>query len=199
VLDRQGTVAGYVSWTLRQEEPHAETRLEVFDLVAEDEPARRRLLALIGAQRDQVSEVTVEVDADDPIDRALVDMDLARHGTERVEHALGMLVAGPMLRLLDVPSAILARGYPVDGAIEIALDGAPPQRLEIQGGEARLVPSRGGPLVRLDRSSLAAVLYGGLPALHAARIGWLTCDSPSTLHLAGDLFAHPPYFALDPF
>jgi predicted acetyltransferase len=196
---RGRTVAGYVSWTLRQEEPHAETRLEVFDLVAEDEPARRRLLALIGAQRDQVSEVTVEVDADDPIDRALVDMDLARHGTERVEHALGMLVAGPMLRLLDVPSAILARGYPVDGAIEIALDGAPPQRLEIQGGEARLVPSRGGPLVRLDRSSLAAVLYGGLPALHAARIGWLTCDSPSTLHLAGDLFAHPPYFALDPF
>ncbi len=199
VLDRQGTVAGYVSWTLRQEEPHAETRLEVGDLVAEDEPARRRLLALIGAQRDQVNEVTLEVDADDPIDRALIDMDLARHGTARVEHAVGTLVAGPMLRLLDVQAAIEARGYPVDGGIEFALDGAPPQRIEVKGGRAKLVSSRGGPLVRVDRLSLGAVLYGGLAASHAARIGWLACDSPSTLRLADDLFAHPPYFALDPF
>jgi predicted acetyltransferase len=199
VLDRQGKVAGYVSWVLRQEEPHAETRLEVGDLVAEDEPARRRLLALIGAQRDQVSEVTLEVDADDPIDRALIDMDLARHGTERVEHALGVLVAGPMLRLLDVQRAIEARGYAVDGAIEIALDSAPPFRFEVSGGRARIAAPRGGPLVRLDRPSLAAVLFGGLPASHAARIGWLVGDCPSTLRLADDLFAHPPYFALDPF
>jgi len=199
VLDRQGEVAGYVSWVLRQEEPHAETRLEVGDLVAEDEPARRRLLALIGAQRDQVSEVTLEVDADDPIDRALIDMDLARHGTERVEHALGVLVAGPMLRLLDVERAVEARGYAVDGAIEVALDGAPPFSFEVRDGRAKVAVARGGPLVRLDRSSLAAVLFGGLPASHAARIGWLACDSPGTLRLADDLFAHPPYFALDPF
>jgi predicted acetyltransferase len=199
VLDRQGSIAGYVTWTLRQEEPHAETRLEVGDLVAEDEPARRRLLALIGAQRDQVSEVTLEVDADDPIDRALIDMDLARHGTERVEHTLGALVTGPMLRLLDVQRAVEARGYSNDGAIEVALDGAPPQTIEVSGGQAKLGPSRGGPLVRLDRPALAAVLYGGLPASHAARIGWLSCDAPGTLRLADDLFAHPPYFALDPF
>jgi predicted acetyltransferase len=199
VLDRQGSVAGYVSWILRQDELHAETRLEVGDLVAEAEPERRRLLALAGAQRDQVSEVTLEVDADDPIDRALIDMDLARHGTERVEHAVGVLVAGPMLRLLDVKSAILARGFPSDGAIDVALDGAPPQRIEIQGGQAAVVASRGGPFVRLDRSSLAAVLFGGLRASHAARIGWLECDSPATLRLADDLLAHPPYFALDPF
>jgi hypothetical protein len=107
-----------------------------------------------------VSEVTLEVDADDPIDRALIDMDLARHGTERVEHALGVLVAGPMLSLLDVQSAVEARGYEADGAIEVVLDGAPPCRIEVHGGQAKVGPARGGPVVQLDRPTLAAVLYG---------------------------------------
>lgn len=199
VLDRQGTVAGYVSWTARQAEAHAETRLEVGDLVADDEPARRRLLALLGAQRDQVTEVTLEVDSDDPVDRALIDMDLARHGTEHVEHVLGTLVAGPMLRLLDVTRAVEARGYAHDGALDLAVDGAPPFSIEIQGGRAKLGASRGGPLLRLDRPGLGAILYGGLPASQAARIGWLSADSDSTIQLADLLFGHPPFFALDPF
>jgi predicted acetyltransferase len=199
VLDRQGTVAGYVNWIAKQAEAHAQTRLEIGDLVADDEPARRRLLALIGAQRDQVAEVTLEVDADDPIDRALIDMDLVRHGTESVEHTLGTLVAGPMLRLLDIARAVEARGYPKDGAIDVAVDGAPPLRIEIHEGRAKIEGSRGGPLLRLDRPALGAVLYGGLPPSCAARIGWLAADAPSALHLADELFAHPPFFALDPF
>jgi hypothetical protein len=156
VLDRQGIVAGYVCWTARQLEAHAEVRLEVSDLVADDESARRRLLALIGAQRDQVTEVTLEVEAGDPIDRALVDADLVRHGTERVEHALGMLVGGPMLRLLDVARAVEARGYRSNGALDVAVDGAPPQSVEIRDGQARWGPSRGGPLLCVERSTLGA-------------------------------------------
>jgi predicted acetyltransferase len=199
VLERQGIIAGYVCWTARQLEAHAEARLEVSDLVADDEPARRRLLALIGAQRDQVTEVTLEVEAGDPIDRALVDADLARHGTERVEHALGMLVGGPMLRLLDVARAVEARGYRSNGALDVAVDGAPPQSVEIRDGQAKWGPSRGGPLLCVERSTLGAILYGGLPASRAARIGWLSADSPDTLRLADELFGHPPFFALDPF
>lgn len=199
VLDRQGSIAGYVSWTARQAEAHAETRLEIWDLVADDEPARRRLLALIGAQRDQVTEVALGLEAGDPIDRALVDVDLLQHGTERVEHVLGMLVAGPMLRLLDVARAFEARGYAVDGALDVAVDGAPPRAIEIRDGQARVCPARGGPLLRLDRAALGAVLYGGLPASSAARIGWLSADSQDALRLADDLFGHPPFFALDPF
>jgi predicted acetyltransferase len=199
VLDRQGTVAAYASWIAKQSEAHAETRLEIGDLVADDEPARRRLLALIGAQRDQVTEVMLEVDADDPIDRALIDMDLARFGTEHVEHILGTLVAGPMLRLLDVTRAVEARGYPHEGVIDVAVDDAPPVSIDIRGGRAKIAVSQGGPLLRLDRSSLGAILYGGLLASQAARIGWLSADSPATIHLADELFGHPPFFALDPF
>jgi predicted acetyltransferase len=199
VLDRHGTVAGYLSWAACQAEEHAETRLEISDLVADDEPARRRLLALIGAQRDQVTEVTLEVEAGDPIDRALIDVDLARHGTGRVEHALGTLVAGPMLRLVDVARAVEARGYPSDGALDVIVDGAPPQSIEIRDGTAKMGPPRAGPLLRVDRSGLGAVLYGGLSASRAARIGWVSADSPDTLRFADELFGHPPFFALDPF
>jgi predicted acetyltransferase len=199
VLDREGSVAGYVTWTARQAEAHAETRLEVRELVADDEAARRRLLALLGAQRDQVTEVTLEVEADDPIDRALIDMDLTRHGTERVEHALGTVVAGPMLRLLDVPRAVEARGYSSDGAIDVAIDGAPAVSIRIEGGLGRIGPGTSGPLLQVDRASLGAILYGGLPPSQAARIGWLSADSEATLRLADALFNHPPFFALDPF
>jgi predicted acetyltransferase len=199
VLDREGSVAGYVCWTLKQQESHAEIRLDVGDLVASDEPARRRLLALVGAQRDQVAEVTLEVGDDDPIDRALVDMDSARHGSERVEHALGALVGGPMVRLADDTRAIEARGYRSDGVVDLAVDGAPPTSVEIRDGVAKVGPPRGGPLVQADRRALAAVLYGGLSASDAARLGWLTADTSRTLRLADDLFAQPPFFALDTF
>jgi predicted acetyltransferase len=199
VLDQGGRVAGYVCWTLRQQEPHAEIRLDVGDLVASDEGARRRLLALVGAQRDQVAEVTLEVGDDDPIDRALVDMDSARHGSERVEHAIGTIAGGPMVRLADDTRAIEARGYGSDGTLDLAVDGGLPKSLEIREGAAKIGPPRGGPVVHADRRALAAMLYGGLTASDAARLGWLTTDNSRTLRLADDLFAQPPFFALDMF
>lgn len=199
VLDHEGRVAGYVCWTLKQDEPHAETRLDVGDLVASDEAARRRLLALVGAQRDQVAEVTLEVGDDDPIDRAFVDMDSARHGSERVEHALGTLVGGPMVRLTDDARALEARGYRSDGTIDLAVDGGPPRSIQIREGAARVGPARGGPILHADRRALAAILYGGLNASGAARLGWLGADAARTLRLADDLFAQPPFFALDLF
>jgi predicted acetyltransferase len=199
VLDRQEVVVGYVCWTAHQVEAHAATRLDVHDLVADDEPARRRLLALVGAQRDQVDEVALQVEAGDPIDRALVDVDLEQRGTQRVEHALGTIVAGPMLRLLDVRQAVEARGYGADGALDIAVDGGPPQGIQVGDGQGRLGAARGGPLLRVDRVALGALLYGGLSASSAARLGWLSADSPGTLRIADDLFAHPPFFSLDAF
>lgn len=199
VLDQDGSVAGYVCWTLKQHEPHAETRLEVGDLVAQDEAARRRLLALVGAQRHQVGQVTLEVGDDDPIDRALLDMDSATYGNERVEHAIGTVVSGPMVRIADVARAIEARGYYSEGFVDLAVDGGPPRGVEIRKGTATTGPARGGPLVRIEGRALAATLYGGLTASDAARLGWLSVDEPTTLRLADDLFAQPPFFALDAF
>lgn len=199
VLDQGGKVAGYVCWTLRQQEAHAETRLDVGDLVARDESARRRLLALVRAQQHQVAEVNLTVGDDDPIDRALVDMDAARQGTERIEHALGTLVGGPMVRLADIARAIEGRGYPLEGVIDLAIEGGPPRGVEFFEGAAKLGPARGGPILHANCKALPAMLYGGLSASNAARLGWLFADTPRTLRLADELFAQPPFFALDAF
>jgi predicted acetyltransferase len=198
VLRRGADVAGYVAWTLDQPEYHASIRLTVHELVAKDDAARRALFGCIGAQKDQIAEVEMDVDACDPIDRALTDADRAHNGTAALEHCIGAIASGPMVRVLDVDRAITARGYANAGAIDLAIDGGKLRRVEIARGRASILPSHGGPSLRLDSRALAALLYGALSAIDAARLGWLEGDA-GALALATSLFALPPYFTLDAF
>ena len=199
----RGEIRGYVAWTTGQREPHAVTTMAVNELVADDDRTKRRLYALIGAQRDQVSEVVIEVDAVDPIDRALEDADQGRFGNEDLEHFLGEIAAGPMVRMLDVDRAIAARGYAREGAVNLVIDGGDVRRVEIGAGRGRVVAptprAAEGPTLRASAAALAQILYGALATTDAARLGWVEADAASTLDLADGLFAIPPYFALDPF
>jgi predicted acetyltransferase len=169
VVERERTIAGYVSWSLAQAEAHAETTMRVRDLVADDDDARRALLAAIGAQRDQVSEATIDTALDDPLDLALVDADQARFGTAELEHALGAIAAGPMVRLADRARALEARGVKS--------------------------PKNQRSLADADDRALAAVLFGGVAPGAAARLGWASAKVAKALAK----LAIPPYFALDPF
>jgi predicted acetyltransferase len=190
--------AGFLSFTVSQPEAHAATTLTVHDLVADDEEARRALLGLIGAQRDQVAEAILDLDADDPLDRALLDPDGARHGTAEVEHAEGQLVAGPMVRAADVARALGERGatlsVEVDGeryGTAMGLRGPPSLRAS--------APPNGEPDLIMDRLGLAAIAFGGLAPSDAARLGWLRAREASALERADHAFALPPYFAIDRF
>jgi predicted acetyltransferase len=200
LLATQGRrVSGYACWSLVQAESHAATRLLVHELVADDDLTRRALLGAVGAQRDQVSEVELEVDARDPIDRALIDADRARSGTGEVEHVLGTLTGGPMVRLVDVARALTARTYANDGAIDLVVEGRPPLHLAVAEGRGKLsVPRQARAPLAIDRAPLAALLFGGLSATDAARLGWARGDEP-TLARADALFASPPFFALDAY
>jgi predicted acetyltransferase len=173
---------GYVSWSLVQTEAHARIRLVVHDLVAGDEDARRRLLAAIAAQRDQVHEVEMTVCEGDPILFHLEDADRDRHGTAEVEHTIGQVISGPMVRILDLPRALLARGYAGDGALKID-DVA----IDVKGGRAEL--GADGPAALL--SPLASVLFGGM----SPRAGFVSGD----LAAAERILPIPSYFPLDPF
>jgi predicted acetyltransferase len=195
---REGGVVGYVAWSLEQAEDHAATRLFVRELACDDDGARRALLGAVGAMRDQVHEVQLDLDARDPLDRALVDADRARFGDARVEHALGTVVGGPMVRLVDAAHAIEARGFAGEGAIDLALDGREPVGVEVRNGRATVVPAAGRPRLAIDRASFGAVLYGGLAPTDAARLGWARADA-GTLSLADALFASPPFHSPDPF
>ncbi len=190
-------VSGYVSWSLVQTEAHAATHLVVHEVAADDEATRRALLGGVAAQRDQVARVELETDARDPLDRALLDADRADHGTADVEHTLGIVAGGPMVRLVDVARALTSRKYASDGAIDLVIDGRPPLHVAVEDGKAKLsVPRLARAALAIDRAGLAALLYGGLSATDAARIGWARADEP-VLARADALFASPPFFALD--
>jgi predicted acetyltransferase len=192
-------VVGYAAWSLVQPQPHAETRMVVHEVATDDDAARRALFGAIGAQRDQVTEIEVQVDARDPLDRALLDADRARFGTKTLEHAIGEVSAGPMVRLVDVARAVAARRYPSDGVIDIAIDDRPPLRVTIARGRAKAsVADRARSPLVIARGALGAVLYGGLSTSDAARIGAAGADA-STLARADVLFATPPFYSLDSY
>jgi predicted acetyltransferase len=198
VVEGAGGVEGYVRWTVAQPEAHAKTTLAVHELAALSDPALRCLWAAIGAQRDQVNEVEVDVAADDPIDHALVDADRGRAGDAALEHRLGEVAAGPMIHVLDVARALEARGWPVDGELAVEVG---EERLEIaaRSGAASVTAGRGEPDVVVEHAALGAVAFGGLRASAAARLGWLTARSAAALARADAMLTLPPYFSPDPF
>jgi predicted acetyltransferase len=198
VIERTGQVVGYVGWSLEQSDPHSPIRLIVDELAACDDAARRRLLALAGEQRNQVSAIELAVPDDDPLPGALVDPDRGRGGTRAIEHPLGSLAAGPMVRVVDVDRAIEARGYVGEGDIGLELPGRH-VHVEAKGGRARALPARQGARLRLDTAALGAVLYGALAPSAASRLGLLSADDPSTLALADRIFGLPPFSARDAF
>lgn len=198
VVEGARGVEGYVAWTLEQREPHAETALQVRELAARTPEAERELWALVGAQRDQVVAVHADVAADDAIEHALVDADRARFGDGDIEHTLGEVASGPVLRVLDVKRALESRGWPSDGAVVLEV-GDETLAVTARGGRATIAPARGEPHVRLGDRAFAAVAFGALPLSHAARLGWVTARDDRALALAGALLALPPYFSPDPF
>ena len=196
IAAREGAVAGYVLFEIDQDEPHAETRMFVHELVADDDETRRILWGFLGAQSGQIAELEIELDARDPTPFALTDIDGRRGGTERLEHDLGSLVAGPMVRTLDARKALCARGYARDGAVDLDVDGDA-FRLEIDGGVAKIAPAQGSKL-EMDSRALASIAFGGLGVRDAARLG-LVRGASDDLSRADELLTLPPFFALDRF
>ncbi|AKU97558.1 acetyltransferase, GNAT family [Labilithrix luteola] len=203
-----GGPTGYVAFTIAQEEPHAETKVLVEELVSMDDRARRALLGALGGLRDQIASIELEVDATDALELALVDPDARRHGTEIVEHDLGTIVGGPMVRIdgsaEGIVRAIEARGYLTDGRLDLVvvpeLDAKETLALSIrvERGRARARASRGAAL-RVPRRALASVLYGGLLPSAAVRLGLAECDDPRALARADALLAIPPLAPVEPF
>ena len=158
-----GGLDGYVTFRHAQREPHAATDLEVDELIGASDAARRALLGALAAQRDQVREIHLTLANDDALALALAleDADRAREGTEDVEHPLGVALAGPMVKVLDVPRALAARGV------------------------THPLP------VSLTPEVLASIAFGGVSARDAARIGWIDADAATVAALDARLAIPP--------
>lgn len=202
VVGAPGKVTGYVGWKLRQTEPHAMTRLLVDELVAADDPTRRLLFGAIGAQRDQATELEIDVADDDAIGRAFVDADGARFGTSDVEHPHGVVVGGPHVRVHEPALGLGARGYLGEGTLSIDVDAAPRLLLTVEHGRGKVGSyhrQRAAADITVDARTLSSILYGALLPSDAKRLGWLEAKDDAALARADSLLALPAFFALDAF
>lgn len=150
-----GAIDGYASWN-RGPGYDAAGRLSVFDLIGLSGGATTALLAILGSWAGVAP--TLHLRLPDPDPAVLLAPFVGT--TERSRDPW-------MLRVLDVPAAVAARGWPerLAGSVDLLLDdevcpwntGA--HRLVLEGGEGRLEPGGGGD-VRLGARGLA-MLYAG--------------------------------------
>ncbi len=182
--ESSASISGYVAFELAREEDHSETTLDVSELVADDDVSRRALMGALGAMRDQVAEIVIELPEADPLERALIDPDRRRFGTAAVEHSLGEVVGGPMLRVEDVPRALEARGYAANGSFDVIVSPTDASDdsdviavgVRVANGRAEVGPARGGGALRTTRAGLAAIFYGGLSVTDAVALGLSEID-----------------------
>jgi predicted acetyltransferase len=160
--------------------------LHVRELVALTAGASRRLLRLLADHRSMAhhaivpaapAEAVFMLPAEEPLEI-----------TERMHW---------MMRVLDVPSALAARGYPVAAQGELHLDvrddimAANDGRfvLSVSGGKGEVAPGGKG-TVKIDVRGLAPLFTGHLSAEELITVGLIE-GPPSELAVATSLFAGP--------
>ncbi len=197
---------GYVAFTLSQDEAHGPTVLEVDEMVFDDAESRRALFGALSAMRDQVGEIVIEIAETDPLERALLDSDARRPGTVAVEHPIGELVGGPMIRITDVARAIRARGYGGSGAFDVVVraeESADAFHVVVRDGRGVVEPlprkrAREPRALVTSRSGLAALLYGGLLPSDAVALG-LAEASPELAAALQPILRIAPVTPIDAF
>jgi predicted acetyltransferase len=201
VAVRDGVTRGAIFTALLQDEAHARTLLRVDDLLAEDAETRAALYAHLHAQRDQVAEIRLEVPDGDSLELALVDADAHGFGVEELEHPLGIVAGGPMMRIVEPARALAARGYTaaLEDTFLLDVDG---RKLSVHAGAG--VPTQVEETtepadLRLDARALTALAFGGWKASSLVDLGWAEALTTDAVARAERLFALAPFFSRDPF
>ena len=169
--------------------------LRVRALLAGDAATAQALWAVVGSGSSTAKTVHANLAPDDPVHHLLAETVAPQTQQQRW-----------MLRLLDAPAAVAARGFPagVLGSAGLVVDdpelasGGGSWRFEIAGGRAQLLPAPVGDGPRMGPGALAC-LYAGTP-LHLLRAAGLVAGgSPAADKLLDAAFAGRPAYLLDYF
>jgi predicted acetyltransferase len=185
--DGAGGVAGYVGYEQTGGRAAAYV-IRVLEVVARHDDVARALWRLVGSSSTLAKEITVVGPPEHPLFLLLPEQTLTPGKQLR-----------SMLRLVDAPGAVAARGYPaglraaVD--LEIAGDRQCPWnngawRLEVDGGKGSLTPGGRG-AVRLGPPALASLWSGYATPVALAGAGLLEGGGPGDLDLLAAMFAGP--------
>jgi predicted acetyltransferase len=191
-------IDGYLIW--RYEAPYDEHQvLEVVELVQTEPTAYRALLGHLATQRDQVREVRYDVAPDDPFTALLVrNSSIPAPQLRSLHQDLGSNAAGAMMRIVDLPAALLSRGRFGDGTLALRIAGQAPLRLTVQDGQPRLEEDDGsGAALATDSRTMARIYAGTLCPSEAVRLG--LAEVNGDLESADRLFKLPRPLLLDVF
>ncbi len=180
-----GEVQGYVLVHFGRSRRPGGGTLQVRELIAENETARRGLLGWIATQRDQFAVVRYDARPSERLELILSDQRPPGFKTARaLWYATAIRIRGPMLRVLDVPAALAARSWRSAGSgtalsIEVIDDEVPdnhgPWTLTIEDGGAEVRAQRSGDVVAarlvVDAPTFAQLYTGELNPGDAARLG----------------------------
>ncbi|TWD84887.1 putative acetyltransferase [Kribbella amoyensis] len=170
--------------------------LSVDELIAHSEATARALWSTVGSGSSIASTVQAYVSPHDPIHY------LAEHEADKQAQ-----VQRWMLRLLDAPAAIAARGYAPGVEVDVDLDLQDPEvpanngrwHLSISNSQGTLTPTEtSGEATRLTPRALAA-LYAGTPLKTLRTTGQATGGNPTQDNLLQTAFTGPTPYMLDYF
>lgn len=170
VVEVDGRIDGYIAHVQRRMEDRIV--LVVRDIVARNEAAGRRLLGFLAQHKAQVHRAVWTGDAADPI--AMLINSRRYRVTLRDQW---------MLRVVDVPKALCARGYPDGVRATLHLDVSDDLLetntgrwiLSVRDGAGSVEPGGEGTL-RVSARGLAPLYSGFLPPAILRRSGWIEAD-----------------------
>ncbi|MGF1595999.1 MAG: GNAT family N-acetyltransferase [Acidimicrobiales bacterium] len=185
VAARDGDDVGYAMYRQREKwDDHGSVgKVEVVELVAVDDDARRALWSLLSTVDLYPHLEWWNAPVDEPV---RLEVDRFRRVSARRHDSL-------WVRLLDLPRALAARRYEHPGSVTLGvvdpyLGRGGTVRLDVDDdGGAACEPTTAAPDVTLDVADLGSLYLGGGSALALARAGRLTGDQ-GAVDLVDDLF-----------
>lgn len=185
---------GYLLFTLARRDGTLRLDMTVRDWAFVSPRARDALLRLLWVQRSVVGEITLQLGPNDPLLQGLCH----DNNAQMVEHLVWML------RVVQVPQALAARGWPaIDAEASFTVtddqlkENTGPWRVRLRGGKASVAKARAAS-VRVHTCGLAA-LYSGFMAPPALRRAGLLQGSDRHDAALAAMFAGPAPYLLDFF
>lgn len=194
LFEEAGRMAGYVYFRQKNArfKPYS---LQISDMLATTPAATRGLLSFLAEHRSVGQDAIWHGYPIDPILASLPEM------TWKSRPRLHWMV-----RVLDVKSALEARGYPAstndtlhfDIEDDLLGENAGQWTLRIENGRGHVTQGGHGAL-KLTVRALAALYTGFMSAHDLAALGWLRTSDTNALSLAAGAFAGPPPWMGDGF
>lgn len=191
LVREDGAVTGWIAYQLRSSKNDWRSTVGCRDLFWSTPRTAEALLSLAAHHRSTSTAITW---VGPPVE---VLGDLTREDVVEHEHAFRY-----MIRLLDVPAALEARGYSPVVEAEVTLgvedplftENTGPWRVRVSGGSAKVAPAEAAE-ARADVQTWASIWTSHQSARDAARMGRLTA-SERALDTLGSVFAGPsPWIA----